>query len=701
MRASRDFADLELRLYSLHDGYYPVDLTLNHEQQFGPGRLDPALPDLDGAPAQVGQALFSWLFADPMLQKAWAEIRGQYAQRRVRLRIDIDAPELHALPWELLREADVDLSAALATPFSRYLTDKSPPGSPILQRPIKILVAIAAPEDLAQSKYNLAPINPDIEWAALQTATAELREQGQVTLIRLPQPCTLQAIDAALKESGAHILHFIGHGAFIKQQSQAILFLADEHNAVITVPDTEVAAMLARQLADTDTRREDKLRLVFLSSCQTATRSQSDAFHGLAPQLVAAGVPAVVAMQDFVAIESARAFSRTFYQKLLASGQVDLACNEARSALLNARKKDAAVPALFMRLRDGALLGQRGLVAKEKQDNFWGFLLESIAAKECVVFLGPRVNSGLLPNSAAVAHRLLTNISYPLPRETHDLARVARYLTLFKDEKKLRREYVMALREGLLSTLEAAAETRAAYQTANLTKTIAGIDWAETVRHVSETTVYHLLADLPIPLYLTTNIDNFMVEVLSHKAGCTPQRMGLRWQQTEQGSPEDVAPVKLTAAKPIVLHLNGHDGNKEQLENIVLSEDDYLEQLIRLHTRPHELLPANVNTALTKHSLLFLGYSLDDWEFRVIWQGLLKTITPKAKVNVGVQLDLDPQAKPDNVLDYLQKYMNSRFQIDVYWGTAQQFVAELHHEWQQVKNQIVIFEEESDDDGFY
>jgi hypothetical protein len=547
----------------------------------------------------------------------------------------------------------------------------------------------------------LAASNADKEWQLLQEATVELRNQGQVKLIPGPDPCNPKAIEAALKTSGAHILHYIGHGAFNPGQGRAVLFMADEDKKVMEVNDDEIAEMLARLLADTGIQWEDKLRLVFLASCQSASRSQVEVFHGLAPKLVAAGVPAVLAMQDKVQFDTARAFSQTFYQRLLAHGQVDLACNEARSALLSARQADAAVPALFMRLRDGQLLGRRGEISSDKAQNFWGFLLEKIAAEECVVFLGPRVNTALLPSSAAVAQTLLTNLSYPLPRETHDLAKVTRYLSLFKDEDQLRRDYIMALRDGLFSILEVNDEVRKTYRSANLAKTIAGLNWSKEVRRVEETTIYHLLADLPIPLYLTTNVDTFMIEVLSQKEGCSPRRMGLRWQQTGQGTPEDVEMVRLTAREPIVFHLNGHDGNMEQLKNLVLSEDDYLAHLVRLHSQPHQILPANIITALTKNSLLFLGYSLNDWEFRVIWQGLLKTITPKAKVNVGVQLELDPKAKAENVLDYLQKYMSRQFQIDVYWGSAQQFVTELHHEWQQVKHQVVTIEEKGNNDGFF
>ncbi|MBN1877780.1 MAG: CHAT domain-containing protein [Anaerolineae bacterium] len=96
-------------------------------------------------------------------------------------------------------------------------------------------------------------------------------------------------------------------------------------------------------------------RLVFLSACQTATPSTSRAYLGLGVALVQAGVPAVVAMREAIAIPTAQALTRTFYDRLAAHCQVDLALNEARSHLLTAQQVGAAVPILCMRLKSGEL----------------------------------------------------------------------------------------------------------------------------------------------------------------------------------------------------------------------------------------------------------------------------------------------------------------------------------------------------------
>jgi hypothetical protein len=122
---------------------YQVYITFHHEQEFGPGTLDPGfLPWMPSAsPGEDGQRLFDRLFADDRLKTAGAEVRGSNPQRRVRLRIDAAAPELHTLPRELLRDAaggdpPQDLAAATATPFSRYLAGRWQPGSPIQNRRI-------------------------------------------------------------------------------------------------------------------------------------------------------------------------------------------------------------------------------------------------------------------------------------------------------------------------------------------------------------------------------------------------------------------------------------------------------------------------------------------------------------------------------------------------------------------------------------
>ena len=74
-----------------------------------------------------------------------------------------------------------------------------------------------------------------------------------------------------------------------------------------------------------------------------------------------------------------------------------------------------------------------------------------------------------------------------------------------------------------------------------------------------------------------------------------------------------------TQANPVVFHLHGH---YDVPESLVLTEDDYLDFLVAV-SRDDGLLPHQIQKALAGASLLFLGYRLADWNFRVIHRGLV------------------------------------------------------------------------------
>lgn len=347
----RTLPQVELRIMSRQAQGYPVEFVIDQGQTFSGGYLSAdLLPWLASAsPLEDGQRLFNSLFSNIRLRKAWAEIRGQHPQRRIRLRIDPGAPELHAIPWELLRDASPGyipqtLAADGSLPFSRYLPDDHDPGQPISERPLKMLVAIANPADLVEKGF--APIEAEREERPIIEAALAGISQDELSVTYLDGPVTLAALAAALA-GGGHILHLIAHGQF--KNNRTVLILADESNRAVEVSDEDFAHMVAAL--------PQPPRLIYLVSCQSATRSPADAWRGLAPQLIQAGVPAVLAMQERVSFDTARTFTTVFYHTLLGQGGwVDLAANEARATLMaGADFRGAAVPVLFSRLKENRL----------------------------------------------------------------------------------------------------------------------------------------------------------------------------------------------------------------------------------------------------------------------------------------------------------------------------------------------------------
>ena len=73
MPATLNFTDLELRILPRQAEGYPVEITLNSEQEFSGAFLEPlasgsTLPATSPSAIETGRRLASWLFADDKLR---------------------------------------------------------------------------------------------------------------------------------------------------------------------------------------------------------------------------------------------------------------------------------------------------------------------------------------------------------------------------------------------------------------------------------------------------------------------------------------------------------------------------------------------------------------------------------------------------------------------------------------------------------
>lgn len=347
--------DLEIRIGRGPEAY-SVELTLVREagtppQVFTGGSIPLSLAawESSGDLAQDGQQLFAALFRDDAVRKGWHVARGhaesRKAHRRVRLRIDAGADELYQLPWELLHEDDVMLTAAEATPFSRYIPVQKPWPKPANTWPIRVLCVIANPHDLLE-RYSLAPLNVDLEKYIIASAFAAIDAQ-RIRLEFLKPPVTLERLSRAMLRGGYQWLHFVGHTRLNMRQGRVDLLLADDLGSTRAISDRLFCRMLALQGVQP--------QLVYLSTCHSASGPSDKSLEGLAPKLVEIGVPAVVAMQGQIPVRVAQQATRIFYAGLVDHGCVDRAMNQVRAVFLAAEVPNVADPILYMRLPSGRL----------------------------------------------------------------------------------------------------------------------------------------------------------------------------------------------------------------------------------------------------------------------------------------------------------------------------------------------------------
>lgn len=264
---------------------------------------------------------------------------------RIRLRLN-DVPELADLPWEYLY-ADGPypgfLALSTSTPIVRYL-ELSQAITPLrIHSPLRILTVVADPQDVAPR------LAVEREWRLLHDALDPLQSRGLVHLERLAQP-TVPALQGRLRQHAdeVHILHFIGHGAYDKEQTEGGLYFENEQGNRHFVLATDLAMLLQDHAS---------LRLVFLNACEGARSSQQNLFAGTAQTLVQRAIPAVLAMQFPVSDVAAITLAQGFYQSLGSGLPVDVAVSEARKTL-KAVGNDVewGTPVLFSRSADNRIL---------------------------------------------------------------------------------------------------------------------------------------------------------------------------------------------------------------------------------------------------------------------------------------------------------------------------------------------------------
>ena len=297
--------------------------------------------------ADFGCRLFTTVFRDKiqtLLAESLSSVAQEGAGLRVRLRFEEDAAGLATLPWETLYDPTQRHFLALGeeSPIVRYLSLPRSRSALLVEPPLRVLALLSSPADLA-------PVDVEREWQAIQGALAGLVKDGKFVLERLATP-TLEALQQRLLGDPVHILHFVGHGAFVERTQVGSLALEDGRGRMQVVRGDDLGKLL---------HNHPSVRLAFLNACEGALASDASVFTGVAQALVKEGVPAAVAMQAQISQAGAVDLARTFYTTLAEGRPVDAALTQARVALSAARSDEWAIPVLFSRSPDNRLFDIR------------------------------------------------------------------------------------------------------------------------------------------------------------------------------------------------------------------------------------------------------------------------------------------------------------------------------------------------------
>jgi hypothetical protein len=258
----------------------------------------------------------------------------------LRIRLHLDPHDVHLrplmrLPWELAfdREADGGHYPALD------------PRHPIV-RTVDSIERLEQPQSGLLRRVLLAQASPrGFESLATERESAEVQDVLERVFV---PPCVTRktrrsTLIEAISDFEPQVVHFMGHGVLERATGEGKLILEDEAG----LEDRLDAATFAMLFAG-----KRPPRLVVLSACLTATAGEgTDPFAAMAVALVAAGLPAVIAMQSEVLDRNAIRFSARLYRQLIKGRPIEAAVAEARKAVSASRlgKLDWAAPVLFVR----------------------------------------------------------------------------------------------------------------------------------------------------------------------------------------------------------------------------------------------------------------------------------------------------------------------------------------------------------------
>lgn len=305
----------------------------------------------------------------------------------------------------------------------------------------------------------------------------------------------------------------------------------------------------------------------------------------------------------------------------------------------------------------------------------WNMILDRIEERRCVPFLGAAVNISSngyqgLPLGEQVAISLVRELlGMKAGEEPKDLAQVTTHEKLVKAglDKDLAR---IALKNLPRVALHAQMAAHGDYDYfIKLLKTII----PDHERKPSK--LLKLIASLPSRLIVTTNYDRLLENALDASTNKDNYRLVV---QPVNGFDEDRFASLMewlpTYEGITVYKIHGTFSEKKAKDDpgrIIVTEDDYI-HFLTVIGKENEGVPNSIKEKLVDSTLLFLGYSLEDWDFRTLHKGLIEGLAAHDQ-RASFAIQKDP---PEFIRDFWRDKGVTIYDIDVH-----QFATELEQRW--------------------
>jgi hypothetical protein len=296
-------------------------------------------------------------------------------------------------------------------------------------------------------------------------------------------------------------------------------------------------------------------------------------------------------------------------------------------------------------------------------------------------------------------------VGYPM-QDTDNLARVAQYHQVTaRNPEKAKRDFLDFMVQGLMG-FAASSDPKAAalIEEKNLLET-PDLLFADLVAELQypplqpgEEDLMALLAKLRLPIYITTSYYDFLERALIADGRKRVRSEVCTWSgQISKIDREFLpSPAEPTPDEPLVFHLFGME---RYPHTMVLSVDDYLNFLVNIFLRETDAktsqsqgapppIPAYLWERIVELPLLIMGFRLHDWDFQVLYRGIVTAKPAAAHRDAGVVIQVKPDQQsgftdPDRAEEYLKNYLSQEVNFQVKFGTPDEFIVKLYRTFKQ------------------
>lgn len=335
----------------------------------------------------IGKELYQALFppksdVEMALQKAITLVESRQNPTQLHIQLVFAAnvvqhSRLTDYPWELVYDGKKFLAQKQVT-FSRYIAYNTPPPNLPSVGQINVLLVSSSAGD---PENGLKPLSNN-ERQAIRKGLEKAKREGHICLTELEKP-TFNNLRAYLTEhqgeKTTHVLHFDGHGFFgcrcqnkqcqkmnksvvkntkckscgrLLPNPEGHLIFEDDAGKPHYVSAEELGLLLEQASFGNSIGQNRGITLAVLSACNSARSVAGDSvFDGVAQNLINCRIPAVVAMQYLVSVDSATSFAEQFYRSLGQRNPLATAVSQGREAM-DFKSNQWYRPVLYLRWKD-------------------------------------------------------------------------------------------------------------------------------------------------------------------------------------------------------------------------------------------------------------------------------------------------------------------------------------------------------------